>query len=217
MNRFVNTSLLVASVMLATSVATSAHAQWYVGATGGTAKTKLNPDGLNVQFLDLGFTSSTTRSDESSAALRAFGGYQFNRYLALEAGYSDLGNVSFGASVVPAGTLEKRTKTTGYDISAVVMYPILDRLNVFARVGAFSSERKSQFTTMGSIELLNGVSADSKQKQNKTTLAAGLTYNVASNIDLRLEYAQYGKYEDELLEGSQKINVYLLGVAYRFK
>ena len=217
MNRFVNTTLLVATVLLATSVATNAHAQWYVGATGGTSKTKLNPDGLNVQFLDLGYTSSTTRSDDSSSSLRAFGGYKFNRYLALEAGYSDLGNVSFGATVVPVGTLEKRTKTNGYDISAVVMYPILDRLNVFARVGTFSSERKSQFTATGSVELLNGISADSKQKQNKTTLAAGLTYNIASNIDMRLEYAQYRKYEDELLEGSQNINTYLLGVAYRFK
>jgi OmpA-OmpF porin, OOP family len=202
---------------LALSIASTANAHWYAGVTGGTTKSKLNADGLNTQFLDFGFTTSTTQTDGRDSASRFFGGYQFNRYLALETGYADLGEVRFGATVTPAGTLEKRIKTSGFDVSAVALYPVTDKLNVFARAGAFMSERKTQLLATGSIELLNGVITDSKERQSKTTLGGGLTYRVTNNIALRAEYAQIRKFNDELLEGTQNIETFALGLVYHFK
>ena len=213
MNRLISNSLAVVALIFATG----AHAQWYVGATGGAAKTKLNAEGLNVQFLDLGYTAVQVKRDERGDAGRIYGGYQFNRFLALEAGYTDLGAISFGANVTPAGTFEKRIKTAGYDVSAVLMYPVLDKLSVFARVGAFNSERKTDITATGSVEILSGLTTASKDKQSKTTFGAGLNYSITPNILLRVEYAEYRKYEDELLEGSQNIKTAMLGLSYRFK
>lgn len=211
LNNFVRLASVIALLF-----ASSAHAQFYVGATGGTSKSKLNADGLNVQFLDLGFTASRTQTDDNDSSARVFGGYQINRYLAVEAGYADLGELSFGAVVQPMGSLTKRIKTSGYDLSALVMYPVTDRFNVFARAGAARLERKSSFLTTGSVELLSAIIANDKTTQNKTTFGAGVTFGITKNIWMRAEYAQYRRFQDELLEGNQKIENYMLGVQYRF-
>jgi OmpA-OmpF porin, OOP family len=207
------TITLAAAVLLTTA---PTHAQWYAGATAGESRTKVNGDSLSTQFLDFGYSDAQTQTDTRSTAFRAFGGYQLNRYVAVEAGYTDLGTASIRASVVPTGTFERRIKTTGFDVSVVGILPVTNKFALFARAGAFMSERKTSITASGDVELLAGVQGNTA-RQTKATFGAGVTYDFTKNIALRAEASQTRKYADELLSQNRNIDTYSIGVQYRFR
>ncbi len=167
----IRTLALIASLA---ALAPAAHAQWYVGASAGQARAPFSTDGLNNQFLDLAFSSAQTSNDTRDSAWRAFGGYQLNPYLALEAGYADLGRFAFQSTVTPTGTFDTRFKVKGYDAGAVAMYPVWGALNLFGRVGVFRAEQKTSYSATGSVELL-AAAAESTQHRRKTTHPAGAT------------------------------------------
>jgi OmpA-OmpF porin, OOP family len=212
MNRAI--TITIATVALLSAV--PAHAQWYAGITAGESRIKMNGENLNAQFLDFGYSDVRTQTDTRDTAFRIFGGYQINRYFGIEAGYADLGKFSIRTDVVPTGTFERRIKTTGFDISVVGTLPVTSKLALFARAGAFMSERKTSFVTSGDIELLSGVRG-STERQTKATFGVGATYDFTKNIALRAEVSQTRKYLDELLSENHNIDVYSMGVQYRFR
>lgn len=212
MNNLIRSTLIAA----ATLMTLPAHAEFYAGATAGESRTKLNGESLNTQFLDFAYTDSRTQTDSRTAAFRAFGGYQFNRYFGIEAGYVDFGKYSIRADVIPAGTFERRIKTTGFDMSVVGTLPVTRKLALFARVGAFASERKTSFKVSGDIELLNGVQA-STARQTIAVFGAGLTVDITNSIALRAEATQTEKYFDELLSQKTRNEMYSVGLQYRFR
>ena len=208
-----NQIALIAALILATG---SAQAQWYAGATAGESRSKLNGDGLNDQFLDLAYTSSQTRTDNRDSAFRVFGGYQLNRYFAVEAGYADLGTFGVRSTVTPAGTFEKRIEVNGVDVNVVGTLPIANKWTLFARAGAFRSERKASYETSGSVELLRGVQVNT-EKKTQSVFGAGVVYDITPAVGVRAEWARHGKYSDDLLDGGRNIDAYSVGVVYRFR
>lgn len=209
-----NKTTIIATVALLITV--PAQAQWYAGANAGESRTKINGDNLSVQFLDFGYSDAKTQTDTRSTAFRVFGGYQLNRYIGVEAGYADLGESNIRANVIPTGVFERRIKTTGFDVSVVGTLPVTSKFALFARAGAFMSERKTSFATSGDVELLASVQG-STERQTKATFGAGVTYDFTKNIALRAEVSQTRKYPDELLSQNQNIDVYSMGVQYRFR
>lgn len=196
--------------------AVEANAQFYAGVSAGESGTRLNGENLNAQFLDFGYTSAQTETDRRGTAYRVFGGYQLNRYLAVEAGYVDFGKSTVRTSVVPTGDFERRITTLGVDINLVGTLPINERLALFARAGALSSERQTRYAASGDVEILAGVQG-ATARQTKAVLGAGLTYDFTKNIALRAEFAQTDKFPDELLSGKSRINMYSVGLQYRFR
>ena len=136
--------------------------------------------------------------------------------MGIEAGYVDLGKYSIRADVVPAGTFERQINTTGFDVSVVGTLPLTNKLALFARVGAFASERKTRFQASGTVELLNGVQA-STARQTKAVFAAGVTVDITNRIALRAEVTQTEKYGDELLSQKTRNEMYSVGLQYRFR
>lgn len=212
MNKIICISVFSAAVF----TGVPAHAQLYAGISAGESRTKLNGESLNAQFLDFAYSSSQTETDQRGAAYRVFGGYQLNRYVGLEAGYVDFGKSNIRANVVPTGSFERRIKTVGVDISLVGTVPVTERLALFARAGALSSERKTRYAASGDVEILAGVQG-STARQTKAVLGAGLTYNFTNSIALRAEFAQTDKFPDELLSEKSRIDMYSVGLQYRFR
>lgn len=211
-----NKTIMITLASIALISAVPAHAEWYGGITAGESRTKLNGENLSAQFLDFGYSDAQTQTDTRGTSFRVFGGYQLNRYIGVEAGYADLGKSSIRTNVVPTGTFERCIKTTGFDISVVGTLPVTDKFALFARAGAFMSERKTSFATSGDVELLSGVQG-STDRQTKATLGAGATYDFTKNIALRAEASQTRKYADELLSQNRNIDTYSMGVQYRFR
>jgi OmpA-OmpF porin, OOP family len=211
-----NKTITITMATIALLMAVPAHAEWYAGITAGESRTKINGENLNAQFLDFGYSDAQTQTDTRATAFRMFGGYQLNRYIGIEAGYADLGKSSIRTNVVPTGTFERRIKTAGIDVSIVGTLPVTNKLALFARAGAFMSERKTSFATSGDVELLSGVQG-TIERQTKATFGAGAAYDFTTNIALRAEASQSRKYADELLSQSRNIDIYSIGVQYRFR
>ena len=82
---------------------------WYVGAGAGSSDDDLLA--------------------ESDTGLKFFGGYRFNKTVAVEAAYVDLGDFVFGV-----------IEQTGLAVVGEFTWPIADRFGLFVKVGVFSWE-----------------------------------------------------------------------------
>ena len=87
----------------------------YVGGSIGQSKVKVDCGGC----------------DTKDTAFRLFGGYQFNRNIAAELGYSDLGS---------GGTVE----ANAWDLSGVFSWPFANQLAAFGRLGLARVEGNSE-------------------------------------------------------------------------
>ena len=192
-----------------------AHAQWYVGASAGESRTSSKGGSQADQLLDLGFDDASSSVDDKDTAYRIHAGYQFHRYLAVEAGYVDLGRTSIHSTVQPTGSLDTRIKAKGFDLSAVGMLPLGEQFMVFARIGAFAAETRASFSGSGSVALSSG-----EETQKKRTTGAvygiGATYNFTPQLALRAEWNRYQKIGNDLTGGEFDAKTLTAGIQYRF-
>ena len=137
---------LAALPMLAT--AQSSDAGWYVGASAGQASADYSASDLAGDLANRGWSILDPSVDDSDTFWKAYVGYQFNAFFAVEGGYAELGEVrsSYRAVLPPSeiGALLQDTFEVhpylgeGWTVSAVLGHAFAeDALAVFARAGLF--------------------------------------------------------------------------------
>jgi OmpA-OmpF porin, OOP family len=154
--------LAAALVVLCSTAAVADNSYWYVGGSIGTAWASdlddLTDDDVSQAVAKTGLPPSVApgivSTDKSSASFddwddldwKLYGGYQFNKYIGLEAMYVDLGEFERSARLqgavallVPARMVEE-TEVQGYGLSLVASYPFSEGLAVFAKAGVLSWE-----------------------------------------------------------------------------
>jgi len=77
-------------------------------AAPAAAQTRGGYLGFNAGQSDFKFGCGAGPCDTKGRDYKLFGGFQFNRYAAIEAGYSDMGKTTFGSS---------RLKATAWEVS----------------------------------------------------------------------------------------------------
>jgi hypothetical protein len=100
----------------------------YLGASYGQVEYKLSSAeiaGLNAM--------GRTVLDDSDQAFKVFGGYRYNKNIAVEVSYANLGDLE--VSDVSLGGV--RSETSGYSLSAVGLLPVTEQIDLFAKAGAF--------------------------------------------------------------------------------
>ena len=151
-----------------------------------------------------GFSGPGLTCDDSDTAFKIFGGYQFNRYIAAELGYTDLGKAKLSG---PGGTDE--FKGTAWELSAVGSWPVMDQLAIFGRLGAYYGEGK-----------LSGPDHGNKKTTN-VTFGAGVQYDFTRNFGVRGEWQRYSKlkFRNDLtgVEADSDVDVFGVSVLYRFQ
>ncbi len=166
---FVAASLLAAT--LAVPVAASAH--WlglsglYVGAGGGYSNNKDFARTLTVPY---------SNRNHGHAAWKAFLGYAFGPYFAVQASYENLGQDSV---TTPFGqtTLQER----GYNFDGIIMIPLVARVTLFGEAGAARFHTRT--TTPTSVtRKWNGFHPD---------YGGGLQYRLMQNVSLRAEWQEF--------------------------
>lgn len=175
----------------AAAIAGSALAQdsgAYAGLSIGQAKTK---DACS-SVAALG--ASGISCDDKDTAWKIYGGYQFNRYLAAEAGYTDLGKVKVST---PIGSAE--IKSNAWELVAVGSYPI--GTSGFAPYGKFGFYR-------GESKASNTLGGSAKDTSNDWTAGLGVRYDITRNIGVRAEWQRYN--------GDFDTDVYSIGAQYKF-
>jgi len=110
------------------------------------------------------FASTDGGTCGSSEAFRVFGGYAFNRALAIEAGFSDLGSIG-----------------TAFELSGVVSLPFTEHFAAYGKLGAVSGDSNSNYDRIN-----NNV-----PKLGDVTVGVGLRFDVSPRFAVRLEYQIY--------------------------
>lgn len=192
---------LVAGTALA---ATSAQAQAnrdneqraYFGV--GTGFSSLENDREDVDnFIEGG--SRNFDVDDDDNVWKGFVGYQFNRYLAAEAFYADLGRVQLRGNDVANTDL----KSTAYGASLVGQLPITDWFMPFAKVGAASWE----------TEVRGNLGDASLDLQDNDGFDPVYGVGAQFNFDPFLVRAEYERYD---FDSDFKIDTFTASVGMRF-
>ena len=181
-NKHVATALLL--ILAVAPLSANAGEGFFIGASIGSANLSENFDGLDV--------------DTNSTAFRIVGGWRFNEYFALEAGYHDFGD--FEQSIDVEGTLSTVSLTAdGFTFGVTGSVPVSDQFSLFGRAGAFFWNGDAE---------INNVSQATPEDTNPF-LGAGVSFSITEKFLLTGDWTRY-----ELEDINS--DVYSLGLVYGF-
>lgn len=185
-------ALRLSLVALASMSASSSFAQdsayYYGGLSIGQSQATIDEQGITSSLLAAGLASTSMSKDESDTAYKLFGGYQFNRNFAIEAGFFDLGSFGYTVNTTPTGTLNGRIKIQGINLDLVGTLPVSERLSVIGRIGAQGARSRDTFSATGAVGVAN---ANPRENEVNYKLGLGLQYEWSNSFFVRAEAERY--------------------------
>jgi OOP family OmpA-OmpF porin len=175
----------------------AAETYWYLGASVGQSSIDATSSEIEQGFLvDDGFVASGTTLDDSDTGWKAYLGYRFNRFFALEGGYADLGEASFNTTIVaappPFGAftpfpIHGTATAEGALLSAVLHLPLSERFSLFAKAGVFQWDAEFKETIPGT-----GITRVSRsEKETDPAYGLGAELGITEALRARLEFEQF--------------------------
>ncbi len=167
------------------------HAQetyYYGGLSLGQSHARIDEPRITAGLLGSGLATTSMARDERDTAYKVFGGYQFNKYFAVEAGYFKLGQFGFSSTTVPTGTLNGQIKLQGVNLDLVGAFPLTSKLSVLGRVGGQYAQARDTFSGTGAVSVLN---PNPSKRSANYKFGAGLQYEVTPSILVRAEAERY--------------------------
>jgi OmpA-OmpF porin, OOP family len=157
------------------------------------------------QFKDIcDAVASGVSCDDNDTAWRAFGGYQFNRYFALEFGFANLGESS-GSGAPGSFSVEAKE---AWDLTGVFSIPLATRLAALLRIGAHRTR-----TTID--EQGPGIGAIHEAKTGSSfSYGLGAEYALGK-LGVRAEWQRYDNI-DGGQRGETDVDVFSVGLLFRF-
>ncbi len=189
MSRKISGVLFSVVALAMCGTASAATPGWYLGVGAGESDADVSSGDVNQDMAEAGITG-TSSVDDTDTAWKIFAGYQYNRYLGVEVGYVDLGEIDVDAitTAPTAATIKADVETQGVALSVVGSYPINDKFSVFGRVGAFYWD-----TEASAAAVVSGAVAKASEDDDGIDLlfGAGAEYGFTRNIGVRLEWERY--------------------------
>jgi OOP family OmpA-OmpF porin len=178
--------------VLAAGPASAQDRGYYVGGTGAFSKYNEICDRTNAPC------------DDEDAGWRAFGGFQFNKYAAVEVGVVGLGKATGGDAT---GTF--KMESAGMDLSAVFFIPMTSNLSLLGRLGAYrvKTTLKQEGPAFGSLS--------DDAVNSAWVYGAGLNYNLWK-LGLRAEYLQYYNIGGTSSTGKDTVEMFGLTLVVKF-
>jgi OOP family OmpA-OmpF porin len=138
---------------------------WYIGGDIGNASTDVDSGDLDRFYQDAGVNANSLSFDDSDTSYSLFAGYQFSTYLALEAGYLDLGerSVTFTGQSSDLDAFYDHAEHVypesgdGFSMAVVGSWPLSESFKISAKLGYFDWQGK-----YSTYEQSNNVGNDSK-------------------------------------------------------
>lgn len=178
---------------------------WYMGGNIGLSTSNIDKDRI-IQNLP----NSLYTDDEKDLGYKLFGGYQFNKYFALEGGYFNLGKFNYALSTA-TGTAGGNIKIMGVNLDAVAILPVTENFSVFGRAGVNYAQAKDSFSTTGSISITD---TDPKKSDLNYKFGAGIQYAITDAVGIRLEAERYRI--NDAVGNRGDIDLFSVGLTYRF-
>ena len=196
-------------------VAITANAQdggyYYGGASIGQSRARIDEERITASLLAGGLRTTAMTKDERSTGYKLFGGYQFNRNIALEAGYFDLGRFGFTSTTLPTGTLNGQIRLQGVNLDLVGSVPLSERWSVLGRVGAQSARARDNFTGSGAVIVSN---PNPSKRDTGYKFGAGLQYAFTPSLLVRAEGERYRV--NDAVGNHGTINLFSLSLVFPF-
>jgi OOP family OmpA-OmpF porin len=173
-------------------------------------------------------TEFSSSFDEKDQTYNLHVGYRFNRFLAIEGGYADLGAISyrsqaFGNFPMDQGTINFNvdSETSGFVVSVLGVLPLTYQWEVYARAGALfaTNKLKINLAVRGEIFATPGGDNISDEFSKGTTeylAGVGVSMRILEIYDLRLEYQRIFDSGREDTGGIADIDAATLGVTVTF-
>jgi OOP family OmpA-OmpF porin len=208
--------LVVAAFALA---AAGAHAQaqpaadrgWYAGIGLGQSKIDFGSNPVPA----FGVTSDTISADDTDSSYKLLGGYRFNRYLALEGGYTDFGSFSATRRVTApgSGTVTSNIKTSGVHFDVMGIIPAGDRFEFFGKVGLIRTVTQTDLSTTGSVVLIGPAHSTDYNVSPRIGIGAYVRFTRA--LGLRIEYEQQD-IDFQIFGESASVGIASASLVFRF-
>jgi OOP family OmpA-OmpF porin len=184
---------VVPSAALAQGVLGGPDSAWYAGGSVGQSSSAV---------CDFAFGAEC---DDQGTAYRVFAGYQVNRYLSLELGYQQLGDVTMTLAPGATQTLE----TTLFDLVVLGTLPLTQRLGAYGKLGIYRANNEVKSNNIPGF-------VDQKLESNGLTYGVGLQYDVTANLGVRIEWQEYANVIGSGI-GSSNADVTSVAAIWRFK
>lgn len=169
-------AVLVSSGLAAVPLAhAQAQERFYLGASAGKSD-------LDQSVTEGLITSGTV--DGKDSGFKLFGGYRFSPNFALELAYADLGKASYSGTFFGSPVTGGTVAVSGFNTSAVLLYPINPSFELFGKAGLFAWEAKASDVT-------GGVPFSGKEDGANLSLGIGANYFFGKNVGARIEWEHF--------------------------
>jgi len=164
---------------------------WYIGAGVGQSEAD-------------DACSGVSNCDDTDTGWKLFGGYRFTQYVAIEAGYVDLGEYS-GSS----GGISASAEVTGVTAHVVGTLPLHERFSLIGRLGTIYADVDAKASGFG-------VSVDEDDQFFAFAAGVGAEVNITDQFSLRAEYELFKDVGDD--DSTEEDDFYLasLSAVFRF-
>ncbi|MFZ3289320.1 MAG: outer membrane beta-barrel protein, partial [Telluria sp.] len=187
-----------------------ANSAWYIGAGIGRSKANIDDERIVRSLMANGATSVAMRKDEKDTGYKLYLGKQLNRYFALEGGYFDLGDFSFNAATVPAGTLNGNVGFRGVNLDLLGQLPLSQRFSVYGRVGMQYAEAKAHFS---GDRLAAMTDPHPTQRKLNPKVGLGLEYKLSEALAVRGEVERYRV--NDAVGNRGDVDLYSINLVYK--
>ena len=141
--------------------------------------------------------------DGSDTAFKIFGGYRFTPHVAGELSFVNLGTARYNGDFFGTPVTGGKIDVWGYNLSAVLSFPLGERVSIFGKLGLFLWESEVSDVTGGAAF------AETVRGWDGGSFGIGAAWNFARNLSARVEWEQ-------LPLGSSDARLFSLGLQYNF-
>lgn len=209
--------------------AQAAQPGFYIGGLYGQSDKQIDKAGYDTYgatrvypdpIVQLTVASQTSTLDKSDTSFGFFAGYRFNTHFAVEGGYMDLGGTSYRATArgnvtgVPTDAyLNVDADTAGITLSALGVWPLSYRWEVYGRAGALFSQNDFR----ARYDDVEQSPRRREYTENDVDLVAGVgtSLNFLEIYDVRLEFQRIFDAGDKAV-GEGDVDVISLGITVVF-
>ena len=175
-------------VSVPSALAQYSDSYYYLGGGLGKARVEINDERVTRPLFGSGLTATNINRNNHNTAYKLFGGYQFNRNFALEAGYFNLGTFGFSATTATLGAFSGQVKVQGFNLDLIGTLPLTERFSVFARAGAQAAKTGDTYSGNRPVSSFNP--SPSKREVNYKA-GLGLQFEVNPSFLVRAEAERY--------------------------
>ena len=202
---------LIALAVISSSQVMAGDEGWYMGFNIGKSRVDIDNQRISSSLLSQGFVTTDITNDDKDNGWKVFGGYQLNKYFALEGGYFDLGEYSFQANTLPVGTYSGNIRIKGINLDAVGILPITHKISAFGRLGLNAAKAEDVFSGTGGVHVLD---PEHNKRDTNYKMGIGLAYAFTPSLALRAEAERYRI--DDAMNNRGDVDLVSLGLVYRF-